>query len=89
MEKANRSAAQSPLTCLVIGKGRNDNDGDAVARCSEVILKLKSRHPVQVNIRDQARRLIQPSGLQKLFRRRKYLGGEAERLQKPLQRLEG
>lgn len=47
-------------------------------------LKLKPRHSRQLHVGDQARRLIQAAGLQRILGGRKCLDGEAERLEEPL-----
>src|SRR6266852_7878915 len=84
-EKANRSGGQCPP--IVTRKSRDHDNRDAGARYAQVVLKLEPGHSGQLHVRNQARSVVQPLGLQKLFSRRKCLGGETRRLHKPLYRL--
>src|SRR5260221_4586135 len=84
-EKANRSGGQRPP--IVIRKSSDHDNRDAGARYAQVVLKLAPGHSGQLHVRNQARSFVQPLGLQKLFSRRKCLGGETGRFHKPLYRL--
>src|SRR6478672_7317488 len=77
-EEANRSGGQRPP--IVTRKSRDHDNRNEGARYAQVVLKLEPGHSGQPHVRNQARSVVQPLGSQKLFSRRKYVGGEARRL---------
>lgn len=69
LQKLNRAIVQCPGTCLIIVKGRNEDDRASVLQFSEFCLQIQTAHTRKVNIQNQAR------GICRMLVGKKLLGG--------------
>jgi hypothetical protein len=58
-EEAYCAGAQCLRAGAVIGKGSNYNNGDAITRSGQTVLKFEPGHTTQFDVRDQALRVPQ------------------------------